>query len=51
MKLERGAFKLPEIDSDDTATSRNIKWSDLMMIVQGISTSNVKRCSRWNPKK
>ena len=51
MKLERGAFKLPEIDSDDTATSRNIKWSDLMMIVQGISTSDVKRCSRWNPKK
>lgn len=51
MKLERGAFKLPEIDSDDTATSRNIKWSDLMMIVQGISTSDVKRRSRWNPKK
>lgn len=51
MKLERGAFKLPETDSDDTATSRNIKWSDLMMIVQGISTSDVKRCSRWNPKK
>ena len=37
MKLERGAFKLPDIDTDDPATSKGIKWADLMMIVQGIS--------------
>lgn len=36
MKLERGAFKLPDIDTDDPATSKGIKWADLMMIVQGI---------------
>ena len=51
MKLERGAFKLPEIDSEDPASSRGIDWSDLMMIVQGVSPSEVKRCSRWKPKK
>ena len=45
MKLERGAFKLPEIDSEDPASSRGIDWSDLMMIVQGVSPSEVKRCS------
>ena len=39
MKLERGAFKLPDIDTDDPATSKGIKWADLMMIVQGISPS------------
>lgn len=47
MKLERRAFKLPDIDTDDPATSKGIKWSDLMMIVQGISPSEVHRCSRW----
>ena len=51
MKLERGAFKLPEIDSDDPASSRGIDWSDLIMIVKGLSPSEVKRCSRWEPKK
>lgn len=47
MKLERRAFKLPDIDTDDPATSKGIKWSDLMMIVQGISPSEVHRCSQW----
>ena len=51
MKLVRGAFKLPDIDTDDPATSKGIKWADLMMIVQGISPSEVHRCSRWEPKK
>ena len=51
MKLERGAFKLPEIDVGDESTSRGIEWSDLIMIVQGISPSEIKRCSRWKPKK
>ena len=51
MKLERGVFKLPEIDSDDPASSRGIDWSDLIMIVKGLSPSEVKRCSRWEPKK
>ena len=31
MKLERGVFKLPEIDSDDPASSRGIDWSDLIL--------------------
>ena len=46
-----GVFKLPEIDSDDPASSRGIDWSDLIMIVKGLSPSEVKRCSRWEPKK
>lgn len=51
MKLEWGAFKLPDIDTNDPATSKDVTWSDLMMIVQGISLSEVRRCSRWKPKK
>lgn len=51
MKLERGAFKLPEIDSNDETASKGIEWSDLIMIVQGISPSEIKRNSRWTPKK
>lgn len=51
MKLEREAFKLPDIDTDDPATLKGIKWADLMMIVQGISPSEVHRCSRWESKK
>ena len=35
MKLERGV----------------LDWSDLIMIVKGLSPSEVKRCSRWEPKK
>lgn len=50
MKLERGVFQLPDINSEDPASSRNIKWTDLMMIVQGISPSKIKRSSRWEPK-
>lgn len=51
MKLERGAFKLPDIDTNDPATSKDIKWSDLMMIIQGIPPLEVRRCSCWEAKK
>lgn len=51
MKLERGTFRLTDIGTDDLATSKGIKWSDLMMIVQGISPSEVHRCGQWKPGK
>ena len=51
MKLERGAFKLPDIDTDDPATSKGIKWADLMMIVQGISLRKFIGAVDGSPRK
>ena len=49
MKLKWEAFKLPDIDA--SATSKGIKWSDLMMIVQGISFSEVHQSAVGNQRK
>jgi transposase len=46
-RLEKGQFELPE-DSDNTTT---IRWSDLMLIVEGIRLKNVRRVARFSFKK
>jgi transposase len=51
MKLERGAIVLPGINSEGSETSCSIKWSELMMMVQGISPKDYKKSMRWEPKK
>lgn len=51
MKLERGTIQLPDLDPDNNTTSRDVLWSDLMMMVQGFSPAEMKRSSRWNPVK
>lgn len=51
MKLERGTIQLPDLDPDNNATSKDVLWSDLMMMVQGSSPAEMKRSTRWNPVK
>jgi hypothetical protein len=51
MKLEKGAIKLPEIDLGNGATSQDIQWSELIMMVQGISIQDTKRKARWELEK
>ena len=51
MKLERGALELPGIDTESTSASHGIQWSELMMMVQGISQKSCKKTTRWEPQK
>lgn len=37
LKLEQGRIQLPEMDLDDSAVSRNAKWSELVMMTHGLS--------------
>jgi hypothetical protein len=51
MKLEKGAFQLPDINPENGGASQGIQWSELMMMVQGISIKDTQRKARWKPKK
>ena len=51
MKLERGVILLPEINMEDTTHTRNILWSDLVLMVQGLSSSQIKKLPRLIAKK
>lgn len=51
MKLERGTILLPEINTEDTAQTRNVLWSDLVLMVQGLSSSEIKKYPRWTANK
>lgn len=50
MKLSQGQFTLPNTDyQEGKTTSRITQWSELVMMVQGFETQNIKRRKRWNP--
>lgn len=51
LKLERGTIQLPKIDTKDPSGSLTVAWSELVMMVQGISPSQYTKQSRWSPKK
>ena len=51
MKLERGTIQIPSIDSETDVQSHGINWSELMMMVQGISMKDCKTATRWEPQK
>lgn len=44
-RLERGQFFVPDL----SATSEGISWPDLVLIVEGISLSSVRRKARYEP--
>lgn len=51
LKLELGRIQLPEMDLDDSAVSRNTKWSELVMMTHGLSKTVVRQHPRWIPHK
>ena len=51
MRLESGTFRLSDIDREDSSASLSVNWSELTLIVHGISPSEAKRAPRWTPKK
>ena len=51
MKLEKGTIKLPEIDLEDQSYTRDLTWSELILMVQGINPEECKKSSRWAPKR
>jgi len=46
-RLEKGQFDLPEVGGDTCS----IRWSELMLIVEGIGLKNVVRRERFSFKK
>jgi transposase len=52
MKLEQGFFRLPDMDTDqDRIKVQETFWNELVLMVQGIDTTRVKRHKRWRPDK
>lgn len=50
MKLERGCIQLPDMTSWEDKPSARTSWTDLIMMVEGISLSDCKRAKRWCPE-
>ena len=46
-RLEKGQFEIPDV-SEFTSS---IRWSDLMLIVEGIRLKNIRRSERFSFKK
>ena len=51
LKLEQGRIQLPEMNLDDSAVSRNTKWSELVVMTHGLSKTDVRQYLRWIPRK
>ena len=49
-KLEAGRFRLPELETGSHNPAIGTTWPELVLMVEGISLSRVKRHKRWNPK-
>jgi transposase len=41
--LEKGTFEIPKMEGD----SKQIKWSDLLLILEGVELKSVKRRPRY----
>jgi transposase len=51
MKLEEGRFRLPEnIFVETNKNTCKSSWSELVLMVQGLSLSGDRREKRWKPK-
>lgn len=44
-RLERGTFEIPQMDPSDN--SCHLKWSQLMMMIEGISMKDIKLRKRF----
>jgi hypothetical protein len=50
MKLEVGRFRLPVFDTGENKPAVDTSWSELVLMVEGISLSECSRQVRWKPK-
>lgn len=53
LKLEKGRISLPDAVFDgegEMAVSHLLEWSQLVLMIQGISPSDVRRKPRWIPQ-
>lgn len=50
LKLERGSLVLPS-SLLETKKPLETRWSDLIMMVEGISLEHAKTATRWKPEK
>ena len=50
LKLESGCIKLPSMTEWEDKNEVQTDWSDLVMMVEGISLESCKRPKRWLPK-
>jgi len=46
MRLQSGSFRLPVFD--EVTNTFQTSWQDLMMMVQGVSTTDKVKKKRWN---
>ncbi|MEM6771384.1 MAG: IS66 family insertion sequence element accessory protein TnpB [Bacteroidota bacterium] len=44
-RLERGTFELPRLDSQQS--SLELRWSDLVMLLEGIELNSIRRRKRY----
>lgn len=47
-RLEQGTFEIPKFNAE--TSGYQIRWSDLMMMVEGISIRNIKHRKRYSDK-
>ena len=51
MKLEEGRFHLPDIAIESKKNAHQSSWSELVLMVQGLSLSGYRRQKRWKPER
>ena len=51
MKLEEGRFRLPDIAIESKKNAHQSSWSELGLMVQGLSLSGYRRQKRWKPER
>jgi IS66 Orf2 like protein. len=51
MKLEEGRFLIPDIAIESKKNAHQSSWSELVLMVQGLSLSGHRRQKRWKPER
>ncbi len=49
LRLEKGNIVLPTFDDNDQRTAHETKWSQLMLMVEGMRMEDYSKQKRWSP--
>lgn len=49
LKLERGSIELPRMTEWEGKSEIQTDWTDLVMMVEGISPDSCVKAKRWSP--